>query len=95
MRINNAAEFYLFVRDKQLFGIAPEIAPMIVCIDELNKMCPCDSAAMKDAKRNQCRSLYIAFTSKASQYKNILFSKIGDSSLTFCVDGQQIITLNR
>ena len=95
MRINNAIELYHFVRNNQLIGMAPEIAPLVNCIDELGRMCACDTAEVKNAKLNQCRAIYIAFASKAQKYKGIMFSKTNDAIITFCIDGQQIITLSR
>jgi hypothetical protein len=95
MRINNAGEFYHFVRNNQLVGMAPEIAPMVMCFDEYTRMCQCDTIAAKNSKQEQCRGLYVSFVMKSNQYKNTLFSKTADSTITFCVNGQAIITLNR
>lgn len=95
MRINNATELYHFIRNNQLIGIAPELAGLTVCIEEYARLCQCDSAAVKQAKLNQCKSLYLAFASKAHAYKTEMFSKTGDTVITFTNDGQQITTLNR
>ena len=95
MRINNAIELYHFVRNNQLVNMAPEIIPLIQCIDELNRMCVCDPIEAKNTKSNQCRSLYIAFASKSQKYKNIMFNKINDSMISFYINEQQIITLSR
>jgi hypothetical protein len=95
MRINNSGEFFHFVRNNMLMDMAPEVAPLIVCMEEFGRMCQCDSVEAKIAKQAQCRGLYVAFASKARNYKDRLFSKTNDSVITFSVDGQQIITLNR
>jgi hypothetical protein len=95
MRINNAGEFFNFVRGNELVGLAPEVTAMVVCVEEFGRMCQCDSIASKTAKQAQCRGLYVAFASKARNYKSILFSKTGDTAITFSIDGQQIVTLNR
>lgn len=95
MRINNAGEFFHFVRNNELVGIAPEVTSLVVCIEEFGRMCQCDSIQARNAKQSQCRGLYVAFASKARNYKDALFSKTADSVITFTVDGQQIVTLNR
>jgi hypothetical protein len=95
MRINNVSEFLNFVNNNQLAGIAPEIVPFINCINEFNRMCSCDHPEARMSKQNQCRALYIGFATRANQYKNVLFTKTNDSTITFCVDGQSLITLNR
>jgi len=95
MRINNATELYHFVRNNMLIGMAPELAGLVVCIEEYGRLCHCDSVNVKNAKLNQCKSLYLAFASKAHAYKTEMFSKTGDAVITFTNDGQHITTLNR
>jgi len=95
MKINNAGEFFHFVRNNALMGMAPETAGLVVCMEEYGRMCACDPATARNAKLNQCRGLYLAFASQAAKYKAVMFSKIGDPTITFTIDGQQIITLSR
>ncbi len=95
MKINNAMEFYNFVRNNGLINMSPESSATSQCVEEYGKLCACDPPATKNAKLNQCRSSYISFVKKASQFKNVLLSKTPDSSISFCIDGQPITTLNR
>jgi hypothetical protein len=95
MKINNVGEFFHFVKNNTLMDMAPEIAPLVVCMEEFGRMCQCDTITAKNAKQEQCRALYVNFAMKSNQYKNTLFNKTEDSVITFCVNGQQIITLYR
>lgn len=95
MKINNAQELYNFLKTYGLINLSAETAAMSRCIEEFGRMCACDPAAAKNAKLSQCRNLYVNFVNRSSPHKNTLLSKINDSIISFCIDGQVIIHLTR
>ena len=95
MTINNAGEFYNFIRDNQLIGLSPEVSSVMLCMEEYGKMCACDPPQDKIAKQNQCRALYVTFVVKSHQYKDDLFKKNRETEIVFTVNGQQLVTLTR
>ena len=95
MKINNVGEFFSFIKTHGLIGIAPEIGPLIVCMDEYGRLCPCDSIDVRTSKLKKCKTLYIEFARKANNYKSIILSKTKDNFVSFCSDNQPIITLTR
>jgi len=95
MRINSIAEFLNFVRSNGLTNIAPDVAAFTRCMEEFQRMCPCDPDAAKRAKIGQCRAMYINFVNRSAQFKDALLSKSPDGTITFGVDNQVITTLSR
>jgi hypothetical protein len=95
MKINNAMDFYHFVKNSGLININPEVTSMCQCIEEFGRMCACDPPAAKNAKLNQCRNLYVNFVHRAPQFKDILLPKTSDNLIEFCIDNQSIIVINR
>ena len=95
MKINSHVEFYHFVRNTGLTNISPDVSSMVRCMEEYSRMCNCDPAAARNAKLNQCRTLYVNFIHKSPEFKDILFSKMSDNIISLCVDGQSVITLSR
>ena len=95
MKINNAMDFYNFVKNSGLMGINPEVISMCRCIEEFGRMCNCDPPAAKNVKLSQCRNLYINFVHRSPQFKDQLLSKTSDGVISFDIDGQIITTLTR
>lgn len=95
MKINNAMDLYNFVKSSGLSNITPDVTSMCLCIEEFGRMCACDPPAAKNAKLAQCRNLYINFTHRAPQFKDVLLAKINDSYIDFGIDGQSIIVITR
>lgn len=95
MRINNAIEFFHFIRGNGLTNICPDTTALVQCMEEYSRMCNCDPEAARSAKLNNCKRIYSTFLSKSSQFKDILLSKISDNVLILCVDGQIVTTLSR
>lgn len=95
MKINNALDLYNLAKNQGLINLDPDITAMCQCVEQFNRLCACDPPAVKNAKLNQCKVIYVNFIHKSSQYKNQLFSKISDNSLSFTVDGQIVTTLTR
>ena len=93
MRINNVGDFFGFITGNALIGLAPELSPFIVCMDEFSRMCSCDSIEARNAKLHHCNSFYVAFVSKSNQYKATLLSKTRDGVLSFYVNNQHVVTL--
>lgn len=95
MRINNAIEFFHFIRSNALTNISPDTIALIQCVEEYGRMCSCDPEAVRNAKLNQCRRIYSAFLSRAPQFKEQLLSKVPDGALILGVDGQIVTTITR
>lgn len=95
MKINNSGEFFQFVKANSLTNITSEVVLLVQCMTEYGRMCNCNSVDSRNSKLNQCRNLYIAFVKQSTNHKNLLFSKTSDPSITFCVDNQILVTLNR
>ena len=95
MRINNASEFFEFMRIRGLIHISPEVTAFAVCMDELGRLCPCDPENVRVGKYNQCKSFYIAFIQNIGQHKNTILSKTAEDSIILCTDGQYLTTVSR
>ena len=95
MKINNATEFFHFVKNNGLSGIDLQINAFVGCMEEYSRMCPCDPAQTRAAKINKCQIIYTNFISSATQFKNIFFSKISDNVIEFYDNGRSILTLSR
>lgn len=90
MNISGPQECYHFLVGNALVGLCPESQNMVVCIDHLSRMCPCDPAPAKQSKFNQCMALYAAFASKAPNFKGQLFSKVPENRIQFFLNGQMV-----
>jgi len=95
MKINNLTEFFHFIRNNGLSNIHPEIVTFSRCMEEFGRMCPCDPQTAKSAKIGQCKSLYVNFIPRASQFKDLFLSKVSDNVVEFYNDGQNLLTLTR
>ena len=95
MKINNVLDFYNFIKNNGLINLNPETSAIYKCVEEYSRMCACDPPAARNAKLSQCRTSYINFAHRASQFKDVLLLKTNDSTLTFCIDGQVLVHLTR
>ena len=95
MRINNVIEFFHFVRSNGLANISPDTAALVKCMEEYGRLCACDPQPVRTGKLNQCRGIYSGFLARATDYREVLLSKISDNILIICIEGQPVVTLSR
>ena len=95
MRINGPSELFGFVKNYGMINLSPETSALVVCMEEYGRLCNCDTVAIRRSKANQCRAIYIAFISKAAQFKDTLLSKVADNHISFYADGQIVSTITR
>lgn len=90
MNINSPQELYGFLIGNALVGICPESQNLILCIDSLSRMCPCDPSEFKTAKYNHCIALYVNFVHRSQSLSGMLFQKVKDNRIQFFLNGQLI-----
>ncbi len=95
MRINSWSEFIIFIKNNNLTTIAPELPALDICATQFLALCECDTIDVKNAKQNQCKSIYIGFLSGIHNYKKSILSKCNDKSISFYSDGNLIVNINK
>jgi len=96
MRINGQSECFQFIRNAGLVNLCSELASLNKCLEEYQRMCNCDPEAVRRAKNDQCKSLYINFAQfRAATLKNELLSRVNDNCLEFWIDGRHLNTISR
>ena len=91
MDVRGSGAFYHFAKNNGLNGIHPEVNALIVCMEEYDRLCACDSPEFRDSKLNQCRAIYENFISKADGFKSTFLSKTSDGRVSFYSDHGRLI----
>jgi hypothetical protein len=96
MEIHGASAFLHFLRNSGLTNIDGQATALMVCMDEFDRLCACDTIEYKAAKINNCRAIYQNFISGADRFKHEFLSKSGNSKITFYSDdGKHLKTFSR
>jgi len=96
MDVRGVGAFFHFVTSNGFNGISPEVNAFVVCIEEYDRLCACDSPQYRESKRSQCKALYENFVSNADRFKVQFLSKISGNKISFYSDdGRHIKTLSR
>ena len=95
MNINNPHDAYHFLVSNGLVGLCPESQNLVACVDQLVRMCACDSDESKRSKYNQCVQNYVQFAAKSRNFANNMLAKSNDSRLSFYLNNQLIGSITR
>lgn len=96
MDVRGIGAFLHLVRSTGLNGINPSVNAFVVCMEEYDRLCACDSPEVRDSQLNKCRAIYENFINGADGFKSVFLSKISDSKISFYSDhGKHLKTFSR
>jgi len=91
MEIRGTGSFLHFIRSNGLTGSSPEINAFVVCMEEYDRLCACDSPEYRESKYNQCRGLFESSISRGDGLKSIFLSKTNSIKISFYTDHNRLI----